>query len=813
MHAALAEFDLAFHALSSYLELIQRSRSRAEKAGELAPHGDNDETAMTTLSEGVRFLCRYGALAEAEKAMSLGNILEEWLQQHQSEIDVEHTVDGDDQRLARPYQHKRIQYMSPLSPETVAVTFRAIGISQATWALWTPLTETRTDFQNQAVANLRKSVSGNPRLRDNIESNLALGLLLAEKRDLKGAINILRRVLDSNATHVPSDHYTTERKLMPVWHLLALLLSARQDFTTCSQVCEAAFKQFSSSSALFGRDRKPASTENSQHQHRSGGLVDQMGDEEKATILEIKMTQLALTEVLEDPETAVNSSHELLSLYVRLFDSIGLETQSRTQEDHLAPPKTSAGTIKSLRGSIFGRRKHIKSSYGSPVTGVLSPSSAHDATPQIQVTDEDIQARNSQDRQGFPLASRSPSKKLHKREGSLNRVLKRSSSRPGSSRQMDRPVTPTEAIRNGNLDGSPTSNRTATQKPTIPLSNEVGIAISPDIPTSNVSPTQGHDGAADARQPLPSITHNMPHTQVPAPAGKHDQPPQQDVRLPTVHPHTSATQPPARFPKAQAQKQALAMLIKIWLQIAALYRRALMFEDAAEACDEAVKQCERIEALVSSQESSAKAFSERGWGLGKSVDELWADIYAEKGCLLVAKDFPHEAVEYFERAISYAQDQPTATVGLSNILLDIYQQVIPSEAPDSSLMVDLTLNRKNITSETTTPSLPQIVGNSQNVQTSSSSTHHRTSSEQDRKSPEILNRLAARDRAYGLLSALTKKGTGWDNSEAWFALARAYELGGQIDKAKEVLWWCVELEDGRPIRHWSNVQGGGGYVL
>jgi hypothetical protein len=72
-------------------------------------------------------------------------------------------------------------------------------------------------------------------------------------------------------------------------------------------------------------------------------------------------------------------------------------------------------------------------------------------------------------------------------------------------------------------------------------------------------------------------------------------------------------------------------------------------------------------------------------------------------------------------------------------------------------------------------------------------------------SPEFLARLAARDRAYLLLSMLTKLGSGWDCSEAWFGLARAYEASGQVDKAKEVLWWCVELEDSKPLREWKCV--------
>lgn len=80
------------------------------------------------------------------------------------------------------------------------------------------------------------------------------------------------------------------------------------------------------------------------------------------------------------------------------------------------------------------------------------------------------------------------------------------------------------------------------------------------------------------------------------------------------------------------------------------------------------------------------------------------------------------------------------------------------------------------------------------------------------KSLPLNDRLAARDRAYGLLSALTKLGSGWNYSEAWFALARAYEESGQVEKAKDALWWCVELEDGMGVREWTCL-GAGGYVL
>jgi len=75
-----------------------------------------------------------------------------------------------------------------------------------------------------------------------------------------------------------------------------------------------------------------------------------------------------------------------------------------------------------------------------------------------------------------------------------------------------------------------------------------------------------------------------------------------------------------------------------------------------------------------------------------------------------------------------------------------------------------------------------------------------------------LNRLAARDRAYLLLSTLTKVGEGWDCAEAWFVLSRCYELSGQVEKSRECLWWVVELEDSRPVRDWAVTRGGMGVV-
>ena len=186
-------------------------------------------------------------------------------------------------------------------------------------------------------------------------------------------------------------------------------------------------------------------------------------------------------------------------------------------------------------------------------------------------------------------------------------------------------------------------------------------------------------------------------------------------------------------------------------------------------------------------------------------------------------------------------NHPSAIVGLSNILLDIYSEAIlpPPTVPGIVPSSDAT----NPKSTATTPnangvhisshakpenlvasSTPLGLGGKSSVATSTTTSTQSPLKEKSTRTDEdlpapyratslpLIDRLAARDRAYGLLSGLTKLGTGWNYSDAWFALARAYEESGQLDKAKEALWWCVELEEGMGARDWKCV-GVGGYVL
>lgn len=160
---------------------------------------------------------------------------------------------------------------------------------------------------------------------------------------------------------------------------------------------------------------------------------------------------------------------------------------------------------------------------------------------------------------------------------------------------------------------------------------------------------------------------------------------------------------------------------------------------------------------------------------------------------------PFDAITYFEKALAHFSDHPTAIIGLSELLLDMFEQKMPAEPAEASTLSPFAVDSFRLSQLRITGDEAKLPSNLPPPATAPDS-------------PEALNRLAARDRAYHLLSTLTKLDSGWDSSEAWFVLARAYEMSGQLEKAKDSLWWCVELEDTRPIRHWRCV-GPGGFAL
>jgi tetratricopeptide (TPR) repeat protein len=603
VHASLGEFDLAMHAFDSYVDIIGKGKARAQKTGQHQDGIDDDDTAVLTGVEVVRVLCRYGDRSQAEKAVAVGKNLQLWLGEGRPQSSA---ANGEQTTTANQ------QHAVQLRASTLAAAYRAIGMSQAQWARLTYDTDARPGLQDEALKHLRRAEAQEP---DNIETCFALSSLLAETRDVNAAIVSIRRILAAKPDNTSDGHddgvkdYTRQRKLVPLWHLLALCLSAKDQHEAAYKMCEAALEQFGDKTVLFG---KAASLGGNVEKRSdvSRGLVDQMDSFEKEAIVQIKMTELTLTELTEGPSTAVDMTDELLGLYARLF---GKPEETKAPKSlpavPSATPTRTGGTLRSIAGSIRPRtnRNSIERSrpragtYGStlePATANGQVNTTNDLGPPIAITvtnEDGTQAdrgRGRQEHRHLPFKLRNSMAASRSRSRSLG-----GKSRPLPNENDQPPLPPPKDY--------PVANVTADQKP-----------VTSAVNTSNQT---------NAQQPLTSIAHNSGHADWPAPAGHNEQPPQQDVRLPASHSSSSAAPVPS-FSLAQQQRHQVSVLVKVWLFIAELYVRAESLDDAAGAIQEAHKLVESFEAKVAAVESSARAFYSKTWGGGNSVDELWADV-------------------------------------------------------------------------------------------------------------------------------------------------------------------------------------------
>lgn len=768
----MADFNLAGKALDTYFEIVIKGKARVEKSGEQELGLDDDATAIWTAATGVKMLCFYGRRKEAERATELGSVLSNWLQPHCSQ----ETVHSPERPTA-----------SIVHGRAVATGLCALGISQAHWANLTYDNSARSDLRTEAISNTE--AASRPRFGEdkNVEILYYQSLALSRARNfdsairvIKGALsnqpnkNVLRDSVFENESEFDSfsDMYK-RRFLLRSWHLLALLLSAEQNFSTSMNSCDAALE-------LFGI------------QFVSGRLqirgVDQSNLEmsEKESLVEVKMTQLALTEVVEGPEEAVNVSGQLLGLYAKLFRYTEHPVPMQTTPVPSSPPASRNGTVKSLRGSFLSRSRIM----GSKMHGI-GPDRSHTGSESLTSRESPEAVRepptirvNSEDTDS-PKHSHHllhhESKKLRKRNskrsvGGDRRSRASSLSRKPNENGHTQPSYPTASRQNQNAEAVPHSSDVPPNLADYEIpSDEVGLAISHDLPSSAT--------ASYVTRAIPLRLESQIQPRLDQSTAT--KPPSSSI------PFSPIPQLSPLFPLPLQKRHALTLLTKVWLFIASLYRRANMPSDAQGALSQATTHVTAIEYAAANSQSSAESSSGPAWGGLKSVGELWADVLAEKGRLHLAFGEHEAAEEAFERALDWFQDHPGAIIGLADMLLDFYSQ---SSQPASAVYSFTSIYAQSTKPTPTLAPLPIA-----------SSSKPSPSTKKPEEDENLLPRLSARDRAYGLLSTLTKSGQGWDNAEAWFALARAYEESGQLTKAKEALLWVVELEEKWPVRGWDSL--------
>lgn len=788
----MAEFNLAGKALDSYLEILIKGKARVEKSGETEPGLDDETTALCTSAAGIKMLCFYGRREEAERALGIASTVEVWLRKRQSGPSQEPGTSNEETSVDLAEKPKSPQ--QPVAGKALALGYQAIGISQLYWARLTYESSSRSDLQARAIASFRVALTPEFGEHENIESLYYLASVLAESRDIDAAIGTIKQAVSIGTkdtgfrgisqTDVPYNddkewtNIDTDRRgiVLRCWHLLVLLLSARQNFSTALASCEAAFEPYGGKAALYGDVRLLSS-------------VKGLSMSERKDLIEFKMTHLALSEVMDGPEEAINASGELLSLYTKLFKYWEQAAPKSLEPKPASPTASSNGAARSFRGSILGlpkdARKSLLSAGGTASNSVVSfePSNERIGAPGIAVTSDDIPLPQNQNQTHQHFLGRHESNKLRKRNSkkSLGSVRRSRAGSPSRASSIGGPHLPTLNLPvrdRGHVVNDP-SHGDITKY----ASDEVGVAISYDTPST----LSGSAATSDPHNPIhniPSATQNMNRE---SPNG-HPTAPKQPY-LQSHHLHSSSifaatTLPEPIYPPYAQTRHAHTVLTKIWLFISSLYRRTSLPLDAHGALCEATSHVQSVETSIASLDgSSARNFLQPGYGGLKSLGELWGDVLAETAALYEAQAEIGKANGAYETALNWWPDHVDATVGLSNLLLDSYAKPCTPQPVSSTEF------------EASAPTLDALP--SPEIKATDATD---TSNSMNTTSPSILSHLAARDRAYGLLSGLTKSGAGWDCSEAWYALARAYEESGQTEKAKEALWWVVELEDGRAVR-------------
>ncbi|KAL8718439.1 MAG: hypothetical protein Q9225_004423 [Loekoesia sp. 1 TL-2023] len=794
IHTALAEFNLAAKAFDTYIELVSKGRARVEKSGESEVGLDDDTTVLRTTAAGIQMLCFYGQRKQVERAQEIATVLESWLEKIRSPSDP--VASADDNPADLKNQHNRPGW--PVSREASAVAHRSLGICRAYWARLTYETSSRPELHSKAIASFRMALSYAPADKDSGETHYALAIILAETRDIDAAIDSAKRAISfctrneeesTQLVHpIDSEKNQNTRVLFKAWHLLAFLLSARQDFATAIASCEAAYELYSDL------------LETPEYHNAAGRLALS----ERQYITELKMSQLVLSEILDGPEEAVNACGDLLGLYNQLF----VEPEASTAQapaiavsspnGTLSASQTANGTIRSARQSLLGRSKEAVGSLSRighhsnhiPITGETSPGISRDAN--ISLIQNGLTAEKKY--QPPHHLARQESKKLQKRQSRKSIASDRRDRGPSPNKSSLASGSEDSAqaipLRVSNLKRSSleTSRDGSTLGDQTRGPEEVGVAV-----TDNASSHQKHPASKQTEPSrLPPTTSHTTYRKNQNLAPDFPKPPtSESSKAPPVSSHSTYSLPDPIYTSADVNRHALTLLTRIWLLIAQLYRDAGMPVDAQGALSEAFRQAQSIEAAVAAAESSAQALSSPGCGNVKSVTEVWADVHAEQAALHLQLGNADAANEAYEKALGWFPDHNAATVGLSNMLLDYYDREEPA--------VKLTKSPTGLPK-----SKPVLASLLTSKHAEGGTDHHSPGADE---SPTLLSRLAARDRTNGLLSMLTKSGRGWDDSEAWSALARVYEQSGQIDKAKEALWWVVELEDSRPLRDWSCVGG------
>ncbi|KAG0345061.1 hypothetical protein BG005_001486, partial [Podila minutissima] len=270
--------------------------------------------------------------------------------------------------------------------------------------------EKRPELYAKAVESLERAIQILP---ESYDAHYLLALQLAEMRETSRAIASVKQSLALHTAHIPS------------WHLLALLLSAKKDFTRALDICAVGLKE-----SLWDLPQTDLF---------SAAQVD--GDE----YLALRITQVQLLDRVHGPEATLEPQEALFALYTKVFapdpstlddglddiQSVRRRDQSEVSVSSATgrPRAGSMLTVRSRRGSDVGApngAEATRANYASSVSslGSIGSKGRRNSSLPIQAGGT-VNGNGTIGRSGLclPPAIQKPSGKSLQRTARANKVL------------------------------------------------------------------------------------------------------------------------------------------------------------------------------------------------------------------------------------------------------------------------------------------------------------------------------------------------------------------------------------------------------
>ncbi|KAF9444615.1 TPR-like protein [Macrolepiota fuliginosa MF-IS2] len=225
--------------------------------------------------------------------------------------------------------------------------------------------------------------------------------------------------------------------------------------------------------------------------------------------------------------------------------------------------------------------------------------------------------------------------------------------------------------------------------------------------------------------------------------------------------------PPAQLPVSQLevkpnsrQARENRLLSDLWLMSAATFRRLGKIEQAKGGIQEA-----------------------------EVKDEGNSNVWVQLGLYYFALGHRQEAIDALQKALFINTDDVSATVHLSHIYLTLPSPKSQQQQHAKSVPTPIDDTMHNL------PTLPTATPTS--TRPPSFFPSKRGGDEPDRSNIDLVA---------GLLSHLTR-GRGWDVPEAWYFLAKAYGVQGRKEKEREALKVALRMAEGRGVREVQSALG------